>query len=73
MGSKYSHLSDAERWAIETKLKERQSLAAIGRTMGRHRSTICRERKRGCHTLRTSPSRCAPRACSPVRIASSVP
>jgi hypothetical protein len=27
MGSKYSHLSDAERWAIETKLKEHQSLA----------------------------------------------
>jgi IS30 family transposase len=47
MGSKYSHLSDAERWAIETKLKEHQSLATIGRTLGRHRSTICRERKRG--------------------------
>lgn len=47
MGSKYSHLSDAERWAIETKLKERQSQAAIGRALGRHRSTICRERKRG--------------------------
>lgn len=47
MGSKYSHLSDAERWAIETKLKERYSLAAIGRSLGRHRSTICRERKRG--------------------------
>jgi IS30 family transposase len=47
MGLKYSHLSDAERWAIDTKLKERQSLAAIGRTLGRHRSTICRERKRG--------------------------
>ncbi|MFM6698514.1 MAG: IS30 family transposase [Dolichospermum sp.] len=47
MGLKYSHLSDAERWAIETKLKERQSLASIGRTLGRHRSTICRERKRG--------------------------
>ena len=38
MGLKYSHLSDAERWAIETKLKERQSLASIGRTLGRHRS-----------------------------------
>jgi IS30 family transposase len=47
MGSKYSHLSDAERWAIETKLRERLSLAAIGRSLGRHRSTICRERKRG--------------------------
>lgn len=47
MGSKYSHLSEAERWAIETKLKDRFSLAAIGRSLGRHRSTICRERKRG--------------------------
>lgn len=47
MGSKYSHLSDAERWAIEIKLKERLSQAAIGRSLGRHRSTICRERKRG--------------------------
>jgi len=47
MGSKYSHLSDAERWAIESKLKDRYSLAAIGRHLGRHRSTICRERKRG--------------------------
>jgi IS30 family transposase len=47
MGSKYSHLSDAERWAIETKLKDRLSLAAIGRSLGRHRSTICRERRRG--------------------------
>jgi transposase, IS30 family len=47
MGSKYSHLSDAERWAIETKLKDRLSQAAIGRSLGRHRSTICRERKRG--------------------------
>ena len=47
MGSKYSHLSDAERWAIEIKLKDRLSQAAIGRSLGRHRSTICRERKRG--------------------------
>ena len=47
MGSKYSHLSDAERWAIETKLKDRLSQAAIGRSLGRHRSTICRERRRG--------------------------
>jgi len=47
MGSKYSHLSDAERWAIEIKLKDRMCQAAIGRSLGRHRSTICRERKRG--------------------------
>lgn len=47
MGSKYSHLSDAERWAIETKLKDRFSQAAIARSLGRHPSTVCRERKRG--------------------------
>jgi transposase, IS30 family len=47
MGMKYSHLSDADRWAIETKLKDRYSQAAIARSLGRHRSTICRERKRG--------------------------
>jgi IS30 family transposase len=47
MGLKYSHLSNAERWAIETKLKDRMSQAAIGRSLGRHRSTVCRERKRG--------------------------
>jgi transposase, IS30 family len=47
MGSKYSHLSDAERWAIETKLKDQVNLAAIGRSLGRHRCTISRERKRG--------------------------
>lgn len=47
MGSKYSHLSDAERWAIEIKLKERLGPTAIGRSLGRHRSTIWRERKRG--------------------------
>lgn len=47
MGSKYSHLSDAECWAIEIKLKEGLSPAEIGRSLRRHRSTICRERKRG--------------------------
>jgi transposase, IS30 family len=47
MGIRYSHLSDAERWAIETKLKEGFSLAAIGRSLRRHRSTILRESRRG--------------------------
>lgn len=47
MGLKYSHLSDSERWAIETKLKDGLSLAAIGRSLRRHRSTILRESRRG--------------------------
>jgi transposase, IS30 family len=47
MGIHFSHLSNAERWAIEAKLKDHVNLAAIGRSLGRHRSTICRERKRG--------------------------
>jgi len=47
MGTRYSHLSDAERWAIETKLKDGLGQASIGRSLNRHRSTICRERKRG--------------------------
>jgi transposase, IS30 family len=47
MGSHYTHLSDAERWAIETKLKDGLSFAAIGRSLGRHRSTILRESRRG--------------------------
>jgi transposase, IS30 family len=47
MGSHYTHLSDAERWAIETKLKDGLGFAAIGRSLGRHRSTILRESRRG--------------------------
>jgi transposase, IS30 family len=47
MGIRYSHLSNAERWAIETKLKDRLSQAAIARSLGRHPSTISRERRRG--------------------------
>ena len=47
MGSKYSHLSDAERWAVENKLKEGLSYAAIGKLLMRHRSTIMREVRRG--------------------------
>jgi transposase, IS30 family len=47
MGMSYSHLSDAERWDIEIKRRDGWSLAAIGRVLGRHRSTILRETRRG--------------------------
>jgi transposase, IS30 family len=47
MGSKYSHLSEAERLFIENQLRDGVSLAAIGRALHRHPSTICRERRRG--------------------------
>ena len=47
MGKMYSHLSDAERWAVESKVNEGLSYAAIGRTLNRDRSTIMREARRG--------------------------
>jgi transposase, IS30 family len=47
MGTKYSHLSAAERWTIESKLKEKWSYAAIARLLRRDRSTIMRESRRG--------------------------
>ena len=47
MGLRFSHLSEAERWAIEIKLREGLSYAAIGRALGRHRSTIFHEARRG--------------------------
>ena len=47
MGMKFSHLSQTERWAIEIKLREGLSYAAIGRSLGRHRSTIFHEARRG--------------------------
>ena len=47
MGTKFSHLSDAERWTIEGKLHEGWSYAAIGRALNRHRSTIMHEARRG--------------------------
>ena len=47
MGSKYSHLSEAERLFIENELRDGVGLAAIGRALHRHPSTICRERRRG--------------------------
>jgi IS30 family transposase len=47
MGTKFSHLSQAERWAIETKLREGLSYAAIGIALWRNRSTIFHEARRG--------------------------
>ena len=47
MGTSYSHLSDTERWAVESKLSEGLSYAAIGRGLNRDRSTIMREARRG--------------------------
>ena len=47
MGTRYSHLSDTERWAIESKLSEGLSYAVIGRALNRDRSTIMREAHRG--------------------------
>jgi transposase, IS30 family len=47
MGTHYSHLSDSERWEIEFRHKDGWSLAAIGRKLGRDRSTIMREVRRG--------------------------
>ena len=47
MGTRCSHLSDAERWAVESKLGEGLSYAAIGRSLQRDRSTIMREARRG--------------------------
>ena len=47
MGTRFPHLSDTERWAVESKLSEGWSYAAIGRTLNRDRSTIMREARRG--------------------------
>ena len=47
MGKRYSHLSDAERWTIEGKFKEGWSYAGIARLLGRNRSTVMREARRG--------------------------
>jgi transposase, IS30 family len=50
MGTQYSHLSISERAQIEVFVKLQCSLADIGRIIGRHRSTVLRELRRG-HTL----------------------
>jgi IS30 family transposase len=47
MGTKYLHLSQAERWAIEFSRGQGLSFAEIGKALGRHRSTIMREWRRG--------------------------
>lgn len=46
----YQHLSEAERGKIEAYLSEGLSLSEIARRLGRHRSTISREMKRGAVT-----------------------
>lgn len=43
----YRHLSEAERGKIEAYLSEELSLSEIAKRLGRHRSTISREIKRG--------------------------
>ncbi|HFI0787777.1 TPA: helix-turn-helix domain-containing protein, partial [Streptococcus suis] len=45
--SSYSHLSATERGEIAAYLKMGKKPIEIARLMGRHRSTICREIKRG--------------------------
>jgi transposase, IS30 family len=47
MTKKFTHLSEVERWTIESKLKELWSYAAIGRLLNRDRSTVMREARRG--------------------------
>ena len=48
--SKYQQLSQEERYIITAGLISRQSPAEIARTLGRNRSTICRELKRNRRT-----------------------
>lgn len=48
--SRYSHLSASERGEISAYLKLGKKPAEIARLLGRHRSTICREIKRGAVT-----------------------
>lgn len=45
--SSYSHLSATERGEIAAYLKMGKKPVEIARLLGRHRSTICREIKRG--------------------------
>ena len=47
MGIQYSHLSDAERGLIEYGVMFRLSYAAIGKALGRSKSTVQRECQRG--------------------------
>jgi IS30 family transposase len=47
MGSKYSHLTELHRVAIESGLREGLKQAEIARRLGVNRSSICREVRRG--------------------------
>jgi IS30 family transposase len=44
----YKHLSREERYQIYSLLKAKQTISQIARSLGRSRSTISRERSRGC-------------------------
>ncbi|MDG3141524.1 helix-turn-helix domain-containing protein, partial [Streptococcus suis] len=48
--SSYSHLSASERGEMSAYLKMGKKPAEIARLLGRHRSTICREIRRGTVT-----------------------
>lgn len=43
----FSQLSESDRWVMDSMLAEGYSQASVARAIGVHRSTICRERKRG--------------------------
>jgi len=46
MGIRYSHLSQSDRVFVEVLSRMDASAASIGRIIGRHRSTVCRELRR---------------------------
>lgn len=51
-GKKYTHLKESERYKIEVWLEEKKSLKEIAKKLGRARSTIYREVKRGTRIRR---------------------
>jgi len=44
---RYEHVKERERYKMEVLLKSKQTIAQIAELLGRHRSTIYRERRRG--------------------------
>ena len=48
---KYEHVKEHERYKMEVLLKKKEAIAQIAQLLGRHRSTIYRERRRGKVTL----------------------
>lgn len=54
MGEHYKHLTWRERLKIDTRLKDGWKPQAIADELGRHVSTIYREKKRGLGTQRTT-------------------